>query len=387
MRRKIVPMLMCSLAIGCSVYAGEKAVVSLRGFCDTELRKAGIEIPKSMTFHVKAVGGGGDYGWTYKSDEMFAYGWIISADTRKMVWQMDVDNTSRTRGDRKFDDNVTLEPGSYEVYFTVPTFSYHTTFTHININIDQREKPLFGPREKRDKDFFGFFKDWWNDDVKKEWEKRCDRWGMEMLVDEAQARNVKSFIPPKELSNTVLKATGLGEKELMRRGFEVVEPTTIQIYALGEGRGEYEMFDHGWIVNAGDRSKVWEMADNNCSHTGGTDKNMECTGTVALPKGDYVVYCVTDDSHSPADWNSPPPYDPLNWGITISVPSEKDRKNIKLFQYVEDQNVIVALTKVRDDEHRSEGFTLKEDTKVRVYAFGELGNSRRSMADYGAIID
>ena len=56
-------------------------------------------------------------------------------------------------------------------------------------------------------------------------------------------------------------------------------------------------------------------------------------------------------------------------------------------QYREDQNVIVSMTKVRDNESRSEGFTLKEDTKVRIYAFGERSNYRRTMADYATIID
>jgi hypothetical protein len=42
---------------------------------------------------------------------------------------------------------------------------------------------------------------------------------------------------------------------------------------------------------------------------------------------------------------------------------------------------------MRNDQHRTVGFTLKEDARVRIYAFGERGNSRRSMADYAFIVD
>lgn len=367
--------------------AGEKTVVSLKNFCDTELKSAGIGVPRTTTFHVKAIGAGGDYGWTYKSDELFAYGWIINADTRKLVWRMDVDNTSSSKSDREFDDNVTLEPGSYEVYFTVPTFSYHTTFTHVNIDIDHREKPLFGSQGKQHKGFFEFFKDWWSDDIGKDWDKRCGGWGIELLADESQARSVTTFTPPKELPNTVLKVTGVGENELVKRGFTLTEPTSLQLYALGEATGESDMYDYAWIVNTADRSRVWEMDYRKSSHAGGADKNIECTDDVLLPKGEYVLYCVTDDSHSALDWNALPPYDPLNWGVTISVENERDKKNISPYQYKEDRNVIVALTKMKNDEHRTEGFTLKEDAKVRIYAFGERGNSRRSMADYAFIVD
>ncbi|HCV43857.1 MAG TPA: hypothetical protein DGH68_10275 [Bacteroidetes bacterium] len=369
-------------------HAGERSVLSLQNFCETELKSAGIEISQPTTFHVKALGGGGDYGWTYKTNEMFAYGWILNADTRKMVWMMDIDNTTRSKGDREFDEKMTLNPGSYEVYFAVPTYAYHTTFTHININIDRREKPLFGERKKKkDQDFFGFFKNWWSDDIEKEWDERCERWGIEVLVDESAFRTVRTFTVPKELPNVVLKATGVGEDELVRQGFTVTEPTTVQVYALGEAAGENEMYDYAWIVNATSRAHVWDTDFRGSSHAGGADKNIECTGDVVLPRGDYVLYCVSDDSHSSLDWNSSPPYDPMNWGVTLSVKTEQDKKKIKLYQYQEDQNVILALTKMKDNEHRTEGFTLKEDTKVRIYGFGERGNSRRSMADYGVVVD
>jgi hypothetical protein len=96
---------------------------------------------------------------------------------------------------------------------------------------------------------------------------------------------------------------------------------------------------------------------------------------------------VTDGSHSADDWNSEPPYDPLHWGITVCAEDASGRENISEIPYEEIRNVIVKLVRVSDDEMRSEGFVLKEDSDVRVYAFGERSNERRTMADYGQILD
>jgi hypothetical protein len=368
--------------------AGEKAVVSLKGFCDAELKSAGIELTRTTRFHIKALGGGGDYGWTYKSNEMFAYGWILDASTRKLVWKMDVDNTTRAKKERSFDDNLTLSPGSYEVYFAVPTFAYHTTFTHFMTNVDHRNKPLFGEgKSAKGKEFIDFFKNWWSDDITEDWEKRCNGWGIDLLLDDSDARTIKTFTPPRELPNVVVKVTGRGDDQLTRTGFSVLQPITLDIYALGEASGEFDMYDYSWIVNAATRERVWEMQWRKHTGAGGSDKNIECTDEITLPKGDYVLYNTTDDSHSEVDWNAPPPSDPYYWGTTISVKNERDIKNIKLYQYNEDQNVILSLTKMRDNEHRTEGFTLKQDAALRIYAFGERGNSRRSMADYATIVD
>jgi hypothetical protein len=369
----------------CAAPAGETAVVTLKGFCDSELKCAGIEVRKSTTVHIKATGGGGDYGWSYKSDKMFAYAWIINADTRDLVWKMDAKNTSRSHDERVFDGTIVLDPGSYEVYFTAYAFAYHTTFTHINVNVDHRQNPLFTV-EPKNKGFFSWLSDWWSDDIARDWDKRCKKWGVDLYVDESIAGQLGTFTPPKERPATVLKATGLGDEVLVRRGFSLSAPTTLMVYAIGEVRESRDPSDWGWIVNARERNRKWEMTGH-LAWAGGSRKNQKFSGPVTLEKGEYVLYFVTDASHSAADWNEEPPYDPLNWGIAISVVNEKERTNFRSFDYSDDQNVIVSLTKVRDNEYRSEGFTLKEDMQVRVYAFGERSNSRSQMADYGTILD
>jgi hypothetical protein len=368
--------------------AGEKTVVSLRDFCKTELKSVGLQVDRSTTFHVKALGGGGSKGWTYKSDRMFAYGWIIDAETRDLVWKMSVRNTERDGDDRVFDGDVTLGRGSYELYFTVYGFEFHSTFKHMVINIDHRTEHLFGGGfGKTESKFFQWFSQWWSDDMDDDWRERCRNWGIELRVDEESRGTVKTFTAPKRDAKSLFRAVALGDGEVVREGFSLSDRTTLNVYALGEGQKKSDFVDYGWIVDRWTRERVWEMKPSNVRHAGGAKKNIRYNRSVTLDAGDYVLYYITDDSHSAADWNDQPPYDPLNWGITLSARSTDDREAFRPTSYKEIDNVIVSLIGVGDDDYRSEGFTLKRDTKVRVYAIGERGYSRRKMADYGTILD
>ena len=172
-------------------------MISLRDLSDVEIKSAGIELAQPVTFHIRALGAGGSYGWTYQSNDMFAYGWIIDADTRQPVWTMDVENTSAVHNDREFDGTVRLNRGSYEVYFAACTFTYHSMFTHMNTDVDHRNKPLFGPSESGKDHFFSFFSNLFSNDITKEWKKRAPRWGIELLVDDTHASSVRTFTPPK----------------------------------------------------------------------------------------------------------------------------------------------------------------------------------------------
>jgi len=387
MKRSALVLLLVG-ALGHLASAGEKTVVSLKDFCKTELKSIGLEVDRSTTFHVKALGGGGSTGWTYKSDRMFAYGWIIDAETRDLVWKMSVRNTEQDGDDRVFDGDVTLGRGSYELYFTVYGFEFHSTFKHMVINIDHRGDHLFGGGFGReDKKFLQWFFQWWSDDLEDDWRERCKNWGIEVRVDEDSRTAIKTFTAPRRDPNSLFRAVALGDGEVIREGFSLSERTSFAIYALGEGVKKSDFTDYGWIVDRWTRKRVWEMKPSNVAHAGGAAKNVRYRQRLTLDAGEYVLYYITDDSHSAADWNDQPPYDPLNWGVTLSATSEQGRRTFRPLPYREIDNVIVSLTGVGDDEYRSEGFTLKRDTRVRIYAIGERGHSRSKMADYGTILD
>jgi hypothetical protein len=161
----------------------------------------------------------------------------------------------------------------------------------------------------------------------------------------------------------------------------------VDIRAIGENPSGGECADDSWIVDVQTRKRVWEMECHDAHEAGGARKNILTTSRIHLDRGSYVLYSITDDSHSTADWNDAPPHDPLNWGCSLVIEDEKERKGFTSFPYAEDQRVIVSMVKIGDNASRSEGFTLKEETRLRVLAFGERSNNRRVMSDYGAIID
>ena len=67
----------------------------------------------------------------------------------------------------------------------------------------------------------------------KSWKKRAPIWGIDLFVDESVGAS--TFSPPRARDNVVLKATGLGENEVIRKSFSLADETTLFIYALGEG--------------------------------------------------------------------------------------------------------------------------------------------------------
>jgi len=371
----------------CAAFAGEKSIATLRDMSQTELKCAGVDLREPTTLHILSTGAGGNQGWTYKDDRMFAYAWILNADTREPVWEMTAHNTQKHRDDRTFDGSITLPAGSYEVYFAACTFVFHSTFAHFDVNVDHRRHPLFGNESKTKGHFFSWLLDWWNDDIGEAWASRSKNWGIELSVDENLAGTVSSFSPPKVPEGSVLRATGLEDNAVVRKGFTLSAPAEVDIRALGEGKVGADCSDYSWIVDTRTRERVWEMDCHDAREAGGAEKNILTSSRLHLNKGSYVLYCITDDSHSAADWNAAPPYDPLNYGVAITIEDGRERAAFAVTPYAEDQNTIVSIVKVGNDASRSEGFSLKEETKLRILAFGERSNNRRTMSDYGTIVD
>lgn len=375
------------LALPAAGLAGERSIVSLKDMNSAEVRAAGIQLSRPLSVRLRAVGAGAEKKLTYKTDRLYAYGWIIRSGDRSLVWQMDRNNTSREGDTRVFEGTIALPAGSYEFYFAVPVFDYHTTFTHINnVNVDRRTTPLFGTGGSKNS-VVKFFRSWFTDDLQDAWEKLVPEWGMEAFVDESAAGAVQAFEPPAEDPRMLLAVTGQGDDAFVRKGFTLSEPMRIAIAAQGERAGDDRLADHGWIVSTGDRRRVWEMGASTCASGGGAEKNVLCRGEIDLGKGEYVLYWTSDDSHSEADWNDIPPFDPLRYGIVLSAAGSGATTAFRSVPYEEFRNTIVSIVKVGDNASRNEGFALKQSSAVRVYAFGERSNSRRSMADYGAIVD
>jgi len=338
-----------------------------------DLKYGGFKLDSDKTIHIRAIGAGADNmprkikGYQNDPSGMFVYGWIINAQTRDFIWQMTSENTNRvSRGglNRKFDDDIRLPRGEYEVYFSAQE--------PYNINFDDGFFSLGRLLDKllRGKDYYdGYENDW------------------ELTIENIDAVSPTSLIDKfhkARKSQSVLSITDLKLSDFQQQGFTLTQQGTFNIYAIGEAYEGTE-YDYGWIVRADNSQKVWEMDWESSEHAGGAIKNRVWKDEITLDPGDYWVYYVTDGSHSPNEWNANPPYDPVFYGITINgVPGKFNPKSVKELIKLR-VNPIIEINKVGNSAFMKEGFEIDEALKVRIHALGEGRDGE--MFDYGWITD
>ncbi len=119
-----------------------------------------------------------------------------------------------------------------------------------------------------------------------------------------------------EDENVLAKIVRVRDHDFERARFSLDNDSKVRIYAIGEGKPG-RMYDYGWIEDAESGRVVWEMSYRKTDHAGGARKNRLYNQVISLEAGEYIVFYETDDSHSFNDWNASPPYDPINWGITV----------------------------------------------------------------------
>lgn len=365
-------------------------IVSLKDFTKEEVRSAGITLAKDMKVHIAAVGGGDRGFWSEWNDDedpqLYAAGWIINAETRAVVWEMTLDNTSGHSERRTFDSDLTLPKGSYEVYFSAHGYYKGSRNSHYSTNIDRRDERK-GPSRLLGK-FMRIFSNDRDNDLYDEFMDLAKEWNITLTVPQEDAASVQRFQAPLQTKQEIFSATKLGDLALVKKGLSVTKETPVRIYALGEGRKHDDVYDYGWIVNSDTRERIWEMTLRNTRYAGGSSKNIKFDDVVKLPKGNYELYYITDDSHSNEDWNAKPSFDPYNYGMTLFPVNETDRGAVKITGLPDmEKNVVVKLNRIGDNDMRSAGFSLKTDMKLHIYAIGEGPQDRSEMADYGWIVN
>jgi hypothetical protein len=338
-----------------------------------DLKFAGFSLKSAKGIKISAIGAGEkkvspkERSFMSDPNDMFAYGWILNAKTRDLVWRMTIDNTSRERGsryNRKFDDEIKLPAGDYEVYYSaqLPDFGL---FDDGFFSLGKLFNKLFQD------------KDWYEEDQQK-WYLTVEN--VDAVLEERSVIKYHSAVK----EQAVVSLTRLKDSEFRQEGFNLSKPGKFEVYAIGESYRD-EVFDYGWIVDANTSEKIWETLPERADYAGGASKNKYWKDDISLKPGSYWVYFVMDDSHSPDAWNANPPYDPDFYGITLTgLKGEFDPKSI---EKVIKQKVqpIVELTRLGDDEFVQEGFKLAAPIQVRIYAIGE--GRRGEMFDYGWIVD
>jgi hypothetical protein len=322
----------------------EDALVAWLGVGDDEVHEQAFRLSRDLEVEVYSVG-------EVTRDGTYDGAWLVDGETGERVWELAYRGSERAGGaskNRRAHTTLSLEAGTYVAHLVTDDSHSWPRFN---------AQPPFDPMA----------------------------WGLTIRVVDATAR---AFAEPVELEdplsrNVLVELTRMRDSDHRSSGFTIDRPLTVRVYALGEGRGG-EMYDYGWMVDAGSRKTVWEMEFRDTEHAGGSDKNRLADRVLELAPGSYMVHYVTDDSHSYRDWNSTPPFDRERWGITVvAVDADFSAGDVRPYDPARDPSVLARIAEVGNHDHERASFTLASDAEVAVYALGE--GSDGEMYDYGWI--
>lgn len=347
-----------------SVSAGE--LFRIDNLRDGELETIGFELTKGAEIDIEGV------GLKLKMGSRFTvYAWILDHETREPVWVMEEAKASRYRGSRRlgFVEKTTfLEKGKYELYMYAGNV-WNISYQGIGA------KDLW--------DFFGDVID--NDD---DWDGNdyLDDCYIQLSSSEISSGDLKEFAVTGDFPGAMVRFNRVEDNEYLRQGFTLDKAMNIRIYSLIEFPSGYKQpVDNGWIIDAVTRERVWEMDRWSTERAGRGRKNRKFDDEVRLEKGSYVLFFSTDDSHAYGSFNVSPPFDPLNWGITLLPGQDFKASAFHLYDVGDRGKPLVDLTRARDDEYNEQAFELSKPATFRVYACGEYGSSSREFVDYGWI--
>ncbi len=369
--------------------AATATIVNVRDFRRNEVYCKAIEVSGPTTIHIDAIGAGfEDY------DNMAAYAWIIPSGAIDPVWVMEWDRTDEFGDDerlRRYDSNLELEPGKYEIYFYAGAPNHSGNFV-INFDWDKLKQTL--AKLKKEEGAL-------EEDLKRLEEELGKNWTSDVVLKlDGDDEIIEEYRLEIEGDNDAIRITTceysskLSVAEILRPdhdqytsvGFSLAKPLQVEIQAVGEVANWDDTFaDYGWILNADTRKRVWSMDESHLDWAGGAQKNQMVRRLLNLEAGNYLLYYVTDDSHTYDDWNSAPPYNPEAYGVRVCVTNERDRADVKPFKESLAQSPILSIVRVGDDFQEVRPFRVSEDTEVRVYAIGEYETGSGEFADYAWI--
>ena len=324
----------------------------------------GFELTKPGEITIDAAGLGAS-----NADELVAYAWIIDHQTRKVVWEMQRSETDRSWGKkylRKAAQDQVFSRGKYELY--IYTGDDQTWFFDTG---DKSVVNVIG----------GLF----SGNSRSFREQLADCY-VKLESNDISATEYLQFDPDGKVPGALFEANKLDDDEYIEQAFTLDKPTNLRVYMLLEDPSGYDTpVDFGWIVNADTRETVWSAAEERSLRAGGGKKNRKVDSDVSLAKGNYILCYTTDDSHSYRRFNAPPPYDPLNWGVTLLPGSGFEPASFHLSKLPADPDPLIDLTEVGDGESREAKFTLTKETRLRVRAIGEWSSGDDEFVDYGWI--
>jgi len=355
-----------SLFLGSSVLA--LTVAEIKDLRAGDLESIGFTLKKGADIDIDVVGIKAP-----NSRSMLAYAWIIDSETREMVWELESRRTKRFKKNsllRKKSAVEYLKAGSYELYYSVRKRE-HWSWNSFNGDFLYELSNLFdGDDDRR---------------LRKRDIRECY---VKLTSNELQAADIERFEIDGGLAGALIMHTQLGDSEFIKTGFELSKGGKLRIYSLIEQPSRNQVpVDHAWIINMKTRERIWEIDKWDTDYAGGSEKNQLFNDEVELEKGKYVLYVVTDNSHSYEEFNASPPYDPINWGVTILPGQGFDKASFSIIDVPGRGDAVIELTRARNNDFHEQSFKLESKTKLQIYAIGEMSSSHREFADYGSIVD
>lgn len=373
MRFKLFIALCATFTLTAGTVDAADVLVQIDNMHPDEIQAVGFQIDKPISIEIDAQG----IRTNYNSD-LIAYAWILDYETREPVWVMKNRGRGRsTRGEEvRVETSQRLEPGKYELYMCAMD---RWSGNWDNSNIDNLGdlfrvlRDAFSNRRDRGDRDYGYDP------------QDCY---VRISSDDIRPSELKTFEVDGKLPDALIRHTRLANDEYIKDGFKLSQPGTIHIYAVVEFPDGYDSpVDGGWIVNADTRERVWQIDRWNADYGGGGDKNKVVNEDVKLDAGNYVLYFATDDSHSYAWFNVNPPWDPLNWGITITPGKGFNKASFSSYEPPGPGDALVDLTRVRDDDYVEQAFKLNRESDVLIRCLGEYSDGSDEFVDYGAIQD
>lgn len=332
---------------------------------DYELQAVGFELTRNATIRVDAT------GLRYPHwDEFTVYAWLLDTETRRPVWRMQRRGSDRVRGEpglRRMEEELDLDAGRYELYL------YSGRGWWNGVRIHDRGILSFWRDDDRDAD-------WWD------YEEQIDDCYVSLSSDDVSAGDLRKFEVSGGMEDALIRHAKVGDSAHFSDGFELTRGGNLHIYALIEQPSRDNPADYARIVDAETREEVWRTQRRNTRRAGGADKNRLFDDEVSLDAGRYVLEYGTDDSHSYEEFNANPPYDPVNWGVTVRPGEGFSASAFKAFDAPRPSDALVDFSRVGDSDYLEQGFRLGRNTKLWIVGIGEFGYDGE-FADYGWITD
>lgn len=212
-----IPCLIGSMLLISQAVQAQETLVELNDVRSDEILTVGFELTHPMTVTVEAMG-----LRNYSGNDLSAYSWILDHESRDLVWVQErrYRIKSRSRGAQvETSEEITLDAGKYELYLAARggwngSISINWDWDNLGDAIVRFPKGDRGSRRAYDRQL-----------------RECY---VTISSDDRQASGVKTFDVTGEIPNAVLQINQMGDKEYVKRGFEITRPMTLRLYALVE---------------------------------------------------------------------------------------------------------------------------------------------------------